>query len=726
MPKFKIFFLFLSANVVLKSYSQAPDIEWQKCLGGSNYDDAYSIQLTSDSGYIVIGTSFSSDGDVTDNHGYGDYWVVKLDQMGSIQWQKCYGGTGWEEGFSIDETMDGGFIFTGHSGSIDGDITFNHGFTDCWVVKINSSGLIESQKNYGGTSTEYARSIQQTDDGGYIFAGFSYSDDGDVSGHHGAGGTTDWWVVKLNEEGGILWERSLGGSQDDVANSVRQTSDGGFIVAGHSNSGDGDVTGFHGNWDYWIVKLNSEGITEWQKALGGSNIDEAQSIIETNDGGFIATGFTYSNDGDVTGHHGDFYGDYWVVKLDDDGDIMWQKSLGGSGGDLSSSIHQNIDSSYIVTGVSSTNNDGDVTGHHGLSGYGDYWVVLLDTTGNIKWQKSLGGDNTDYASSITQTLDSGYVIAGYAGSTDGDVTGHHGLSLNSDYWIVKLKKPCEQIMYFADADGDGFGDSSTMILSCFDTVGYVLDSSDCNDLISEIHPGGFDVCNNIDDNCNGLLDEDAIFLTWYMDADADGFGNNLIDSISCFELSGYVFDETDCNDANNLVYPGATEICNSLDENCNLMIDEDLIFTTYYIDADGDNYGNAAIDSVWCSTVTGFITDSIDCDDNDPDIHPGIPEILNGIDDNCNKLIDEGVAIDETIINNIKIYPNPANDILNIDYSGNLPATLEVISMQGQIIFANYVNASFVIINVKEYAPGIYLLKIITENGEASLKFVKQ
>ena len=717
MLKIKFCLTVLLLYNLTKSFAQIPDIEWQKCFGGSSYDDAYSIQQTLDSGYIILGSTWSSDEDVTFNHGNSDYWVVKLDSFANIQWQRSLGGSGLEEAYSISQTNDGGFILAGYSQSSDGDLTFNNGFEDCWIIKINSIGTIEWQKSYGGTTNESARSIKQTIDGGYIFAGSSRSNDGDVSGHHGTDDFDDGWVVKLNSDGVIEWQKSLGSLDNDVLSYITQISDGGYIVVGYTYTGD--------NWDYWILRLTPDGEIIWEQTLGGSDVDQATCVIESYDEGFIITGLTYSNDGVVTGHHGADYADYWVIKLNSTGSLIWQQCFGGTNSDESFSIIQTIDSAFIVTGVSGSDN-GDVTGHHGGTSYGDYWIIKLDTIGNLLWQKSLGGTSSDHAYSINETLDSGFVIAGWSFSTDGDVSGHHGLSFNRDYWIVKLQQPCSLQSYFADADGDGFGDSITMILSCFDTVGFVLDNSDCNDLISEIHPGALDVCNNLDDNCNGLFDEDAIFLTWYIDADSDGYGNNSVDSISCFELSGFVFDNTDCNDVNNFINPGAVEICNSLDENCNLMIDEDLIFTTYYIDADGDNYGNAAIDSIWCSTIIGYIIDSTDCDDSDPDINPGISEILNEIDDNCNKLIDEGISIDETLLNTINIYPNPTDNILHIVYSGFSAATLEVINIDGQIIYTNYDLSSLVEIDVKEYAPGIYLLKIKTTAAEANLKFVKE
>ena len=190
----------------------------------------------------------------------------------SIVWQKCLGGSSTDYALSIRQTTDGGSIVAGSSFSNDGDVSGNHGYDDYWVVKLNSVGEIVWQKSLGGSYHDYAYSIRQTTDGGFIIAGWSESNDGDVSGHHGSTDYYDYWVVKLNSAGEIEWQKCLGGSDGDVAWSIHQTSDGGFIVAGHSNSNDGDVSGWHEGYDdiggnplpdYWVVKLSPEdGIIE--------------------------------------------------------------------------------------------------------------------------------------------------------------------------------------------------------------------------------------------------------------------------------------------------------------------------------------------------------------------------------------------------------------------------------------------------------------------------------
>jgi len=429
-----------------------PTIEWQKCLGGSSWDEAESIQQTFDGGFIVAGWTKSDDGDVSGYHGCGgggctlrgDYWVVNLETegLGSIAWQKCLGGSLGEGAYSIQQTSDGGFIVAGHSYSNDDDVSGHHGSTDdedWWVVKLDVVGSIEWQRSLGGSERDWAYSIQETSDGGFIVAGWVSSNDGDVSGLHGLPAYDgDCWVVKLNAVGSIEWQKCFGGTSGDNATSIQQTSDGGYIVAGLSCSNDGDVTGHHGSADcadYWVVKLNSAGDIIWQKSLGGSGHDYPYSIQQTSDGGYVVAGYSNSEDGDVTGNHG--YYDYWVVKLDSSGTLEWQKSLGGGSNDIGKSMLQTSDGGYIIAGMSNSD-DGDVTGNHGGS---DYWVVKLNSSGDIVWQKCLGGSDDDFARSIQQTFDGGYIIAGTSNSDDGDVSGHHGIAGDysaKDYWVVKL------------------------------------------------------------------------------------------------------------------------------------------------------------------------------------------------------------------------------------------------------------------------------------------------
>jgi hypothetical protein len=415
----------------LNCFSQ-PAIQWQKTLGGSSDDYGFNIQQTADEGYIVAGVTYSTDSDVTANQGGADYWIVKMSATGTIQWQKTLGGSAEDYAFSIQQTADGGYIVAGLTNSTDGDITVNHGDYDCWIVKLNATGTIQWQKTFGGSLEDVALSIQQTTDGGYIVAGYTKSTDGDVTVNHGG---FDYWIIKLNATGTIQWQKTLGGTGQDHATCIQQTADGGYIVAGSSNSYDGDVAENLGSYDFWVVKLDATGTIQWKKSLGGTYSDEAQSIQQTADGGYIVAGNTDSADGDVSGYHGSY--DYWVVKLNATGTIQWQKAFGGSSDDVATCVQQTTDGGYIVAGWTYST-DGDVIRNNWdyyYVGY-DYWIVKLSATGTIQWQTALGGSGDDDAFSIQETADGGYIVAGMSNSTDANFFENNG---SYDYWIVKLE-----------------------------------------------------------------------------------------------------------------------------------------------------------------------------------------------------------------------------------------------------------------------------------------------
>ena len=425
----KLFSLLIIATISTTSYSQTSNIQWQKTFGGSLPDEAYHIQQTTDGGYVVAGVSQSNDGQVTGNHGGDDYWVVKLNDTGAIQWEKSFGGSGDDICYSIQQTADGGYILAGGTASSDSDVICSVPEWDYWLVKISSSGSIEWSSCFGGSSYNVAWSVQQTNDLNYIVTGVTYSNDGNVTGNHGG---ADYWVVLVSSSGSLMWEKCLGGSGNDLGKMVRPTTDGGYIAVGSSNSNDSQVSGNHGSYDYWVVKLDDTGAIQWQKSLGGSLNDNAAAIQQTYDGGYIVAGSSNSTFGQITGHHGDSTtADYWVVKLNDTGAIQWQKSLGGSNNDNAYSVLQTLDSGYIVSG-SSSSADGDVTVNYGGQ---DYWVVKLSKSGTIQWQKTLGGSGDDVAYYAQETADSGYVVTGTTNSTDDNITVNHG---DYDYWVVKL------------------------------------------------------------------------------------------------------------------------------------------------------------------------------------------------------------------------------------------------------------------------------------------------
>jgi len=427
MKKIVLLVLVLNFQLsMINSFSQ-PTIQWERCLGGTNDDEASSIIQTFDNGYLVAGFSYSRNGNL-DSANFGGAWIVKLNSSGTVIWQKSFGGSLLGDYIqSIIQTSDSGFIFTGNT---EDNINGFHGVIDAWVVKLNDTGGIQWQKCYGGSQIDYGNSIIQTSDGGYIFAGETESNDGDVSGNHGS--DYDYWVVKLNDIGTIQWSRCYGGSSLDDATSIVQTSDGGYIVGGYTDSQDGDVTGYLGpNSEEWIVKLDNIGNIQWEKCFGGNaGGTAAYSILQTSDGGYITAGNANGNGGIVSGNHGG--NDFWVVKFTDTGGLQWEKCYGGGNEDVAFSIVKTIDGKYAIGGYSVSTN-GEVTGNHGDN---DFWVVKIDTNGALLWEQSYGGILDEQAYSIINTFDNGFAITGISTQNSDEVTGYHGGV--ADFWVVKL------------------------------------------------------------------------------------------------------------------------------------------------------------------------------------------------------------------------------------------------------------------------------------------------
>jgi hypothetical protein len=419
----KLLLLFIAINC----YAQTPNIEWQKSLGGANNDNGSTIKQANDGGYISVGTTLSNDIFPSANH-HGDYdvYVVKTDNIGNIEWQKTIGGANYDVGISVSQTIDNGYIIAGYTSSNDGDITSNHGLFDALVIKLDALGNIVWQKTYGGSQIENAFDLIQTDEGGYIVAGTSQSNDGQVSQNQGS---VDVWIFKIDASGTIEWEKTFGGSTVDFITSIIKTSDNGFAIVGHTFSNDGDILQNQGNADAWIVKISNTGTIVWQKTYGGSEGDYLYSIQQTNDGGYITCGQTESSDGNLSSNHG--ITDAWIMKLNPLGEIEWNKTYGGSNDDGLNSIIQTTDGQYIFGG-NTYSSDFDINTNFGES---DCWIMKLNNNGDLVWEKNYGGSDNEAINNIIKTSDNSFIYVGYSYSNDGNVTINNGLI---DMWLVKL------------------------------------------------------------------------------------------------------------------------------------------------------------------------------------------------------------------------------------------------------------------------------------------------
>lgn len=383
-----------------------PPVQWEKTFGGSNWDVGYSAQQTSDGGYIIAGHTW-----VSDAVGAGEYdvYLVKTDPNGNLQWENTFGGSSNDYGNSVRQTSDGGYIIAGQTYSF-----CQPGDCNVYLIKTDPNGNSQWQKTFGITYADNGTSVQQTTDGGYIITGYTnvYS-----APYHSR--YYDIYLIKTDASGNLTWEKNLGGDLSDVGSSIQQTTDGGFIIVGHTRS-----FGIGGP-NVYLVKTDSSGNMSWQKIFGGSDEDTGQSVRQTTDGGYIIAAATKS--------FGAGNNDAYLIKTESAGNLQWEKTFGGSGYDSGWSAQQITDGSFILTGQIYSSDTGD---------YNDY-VVKTDPSGNLLWHKSLGGSENDYGRSVQQTTDGGFIIAGYTKSFG---AGEY------DVYLIKLGEE-------GDRDGDGLLDS---------------------------------------------------------------------------------------------------------------------------------------------------------------------------------------------------------------------------------------------------------------------------
>jgi hypothetical protein len=312
--------------------------------------------------------------------------LVALPQPPDSLWSRTFGGPNDEHGFSVLQAYDGGYVLAGYTAS------FGAGSADMWLVKASAEGDSLWSRTYGGSSWDDCRCIQKTQDGGYVLAGCSYS--------FGAG-DYDFWLVKVDANGDSIWSRTFGGPGAERAYSVRQTSDGGYILGGGTESFGA------GQEDVWLVKTDANGDSLWSRTFGGDSVEYCRSVQQTADGGYILVG------GTMSWGAGDW--DFWVVKTNADGDSLWSRTFGGSSFESCSSIWQVADG-YILIGT---------------TGIYDFWMVKMSADGDSLWSRRFGGPGCERGYTSAPVPDGGWILAGCSCSYGG------GWYLHPEFWLLR-------------------------------------------------------------------------------------------------------------------------------------------------------------------------------------------------------------------------------------------------------------------------------------------------
>jgi len=425
-----------------------PVAQWDRSYGGNLWEECFTAKQTQDGGFLLGGlTTSTPSGQVSEatfdtflGNSTGDYWVVKTDEDGAVEWDRRYGSDSQDRLWAVQQTADGGYILGGTSRSTTNMIKSDslRGEMDYWVIKVDALGNPEWDQTYGGDSLDQLADVIELSGGGYAIIGSSYSDSiYDKS--QDSRGFQDAWIIRTDGQGEMLWDQTIGGDGEDQVNVIQEAADGHLLIGGSTAS---DISGeiiapSQGGKDFWFMKLDVQtGDILWQWRYGGDNEDEIISFDQTADGGYILSGGSRS---DATGDKTDMARgvvDFWVVKVDAAGGIEWDRTFGGPLLENCYSVKQNSIGYYLLGGFSMSNAGGDKT--EDSQGAFDFWLLYLDQDGNKIWDKTLGGSSNDVMQNVFQTNDGGYLMAGHSMSLPSGDKQSDNQGLN-DFWVIKTR-----------------------------------------------------------------------------------------------------------------------------------------------------------------------------------------------------------------------------------------------------------------------------------------------
>ncbi|MDX2249576.1 MAG: OmpA family protein [Bacteroidia bacterium] len=409
---------------------------WQKLLGGSNYDRGKSLLMQTDGTLVLAGDVYSTNGLGEGNHSAsGDWVILKYATQEKVFWKYIYGGTGREELSEVIATHDMGFLCIGTSSSPDGDVGQNYGGNDIWLLKLDPLGRIEWSKVFGGSGDDQGITVIETEDGGYLVGGESGSANGTMlSRHHGG---LDSWIVRLDKNGEVMWEKHFGGSGNEKVTRLHELEPGRFLVINSSDSQSHDVHQNLGLKDCWVFEMDDYGQMGWQMSYGGEDNDDIHGSVRDHDGGIVMVGTTFSIGGHVSGQRG--LGDFWALKISPQGGgLLWSQTYGGRREEGINDIILAADSNYVICGMTkSRTGEGDIEFN---GGYYDGWIAKIDRTGKRLWSRTLGYEGAESMQKVLQLKDGGFLTLGYSQlprRTEA-VGGYKG---SADFWLANFGDP---------------------------------------------------------------------------------------------------------------------------------------------------------------------------------------------------------------------------------------------------------------------------------------------
>jgi hypothetical protein len=403
-------------------------------IGGSKNEAFNAVTKTTGGGYIVAGYTQSNDGDIISKANISfDFLVSKFSSENTLEWQKTYGGSEDDSASAIIQTLGGGFAVLGTSKSSDLEVSANAGSQDFWLLKLSNNGNLLWEKSFGFLGADYGTALLETKDGGFLITGVL-----DVSASNGQGNAKsteiqhaggDYWAIKTDQAGNLEWSQFFGGSFTEVPLGIIETDENNFIVVGSSDSNDFNISNSKGSYDFWITKLAPNGNLIWEKSFGGTQIDEAKAITNTNDGNFLIVGDTRSTDKDVSVNNG--AADVWILKISTEGNLIWEKTIGGSNFDVARAVYRTQDNGFLIAGSSRSLDNGFEN-----KGQNDALILKIDDSGNLLWQKTFGGSEIDFFYGVVELNNTAVVAVGESSSSNQDIINNKGFT---DALIIQIK-----------------------------------------------------------------------------------------------------------------------------------------------------------------------------------------------------------------------------------------------------------------------------------------------